>query len=182
LTRIAGPRAAGSQGVLRAYRERVFCDSTLQRVPWTAEGQRLRRREQLSRPVDRVSRVLSVRPGGPHGDLDVAVAVPGYLGHAQLLVEGLCVVVDGEHVQDQGFAVLPGLVEEGADQTGADAVTLMIGVDLDAGQVDLVRAVLDVEHADGCPAGGDDLPSTGVEGAGVVLTLDVLVPSQVAVT
>src|SRR5712691_2252451 len=26
--------------------------------------------------------------GEPHGDLDVAVAVPGYFGHAELLVEG----------------------------------------------------------------------------------------------
>lgn len=40
----------------------------------------------------------------------------------------------------------------------------MIGVDFDAGEVDLDGAVFDVEHADACPAGGDDLPAARVEG------------------
>jgi hypothetical protein len=43
---------------------------------------------------------LPARPGGPHSDLDVAGAVPGYLLHAEPLVESLGALVDGEHVKD----------------------------------------------------------------------------------
>jgi hypothetical protein len=121
--------------------------------------------------------VFPARPGGPHSDLDVAGAVPGYLPHAQPLVEGLGAVVGGEHVQDEVLAVPPGLVDERADEAGADAAALMPGVDLDAGEVDLAGAVFDAEHADVCPARGDDLPVAGVEGAGVEVALDFLVPS-----
>ena len=44
--------------------------------------------------------VLPARPGGPHSDLDVVVAVPGYLLRTESLVEGLSALVDGEHVKD----------------------------------------------------------------------------------
>lgn len=56
--------------------------------------------------------VLPARAGGPHGDLDVVVAMPGYFGHAESLVEGLGAAVDGEHVKDEILAFLPGLVDE----------------------------------------------------------------------
>jgi hypothetical protein len=42
----------------------------------------------------------------PLGDLDVALAVPGYFPHAQPLVERLGAAVDGEHVEDQVLAIL----------------------------------------------------------------------------
>src|SRR5215467_1363431 len=103
--------------------------------------------------------VLSVWQGGPHGDFGVIVAVPGYFGHAEPLVERLGAVVYGEHVQDQVLAFLGGLVDECTDQAGADAVPLMIGVDFDASEVDLAGTVFDVEHADACPAGCNDLPA-----------------------
>src|SRR6266571_335090 len=121
--------------------------------------------------------VFLARPGGPHGDLDVAGAVPGDLRHAEPLVEGKSPRVDGEHVKDEVLAVLPGLVDERADEAGADAAALMAGVDLDAGEVDLGGTVFDVQHADVCPAGGDDLPAARVEPAGVEATLALLVPS-----
>ncbi|HEY6314904.1 MAG TPA: hypothetical protein VIY52_29455 [Streptosporangiaceae bacterium] len=76
-------------------------------------------------------------------------------------------MVDGEHVEDQVLALVPGLVEERADEAGADAVALPIGVDLDAGEVDLGAAVFDGDHADVCPVGGDDLPAVRVERTGV---------------
>src|SRR5215469_86878 len=47
-----------------------------------------------------VGTVLLAQSCRPHGDLDVVVAVPGHFCHAELLVEGLGAVVDGEHVQD----------------------------------------------------------------------------------
>ena len=66
--------------------------------------------------------VLPARAGGPHGDLDVVVATPGYFGHAESLVEALGAAVDGEHVKDEILAFLPGLVDECADEAGTDAV------------------------------------------------------------
>jgi hypothetical protein len=51
-------------------------------------------------------------------------------------------------------------------------------VDLDAGEVDLAGTVFDVEHADVCPADGDDLPALRVEPAGVESTLALFVPSS----
>jgi hypothetical protein len=51
--------------------------------------------------------VLPARAGGPHGDLDVAVAIPGYFGHAESLVEALGAAVDGEHVKDEILAFCP---------------------------------------------------------------------------
>jgi hypothetical protein len=68
------------------------------------------------------------------------------------------------------LAFLPGLVDECADEAGTDAAALMIGVDFDTGEVDLGGAVFDVEHADACPAGGDDLPAARVEGTGMEVT------------
>jgi hypothetical protein len=44
---------------------------------------------------------------------------------------------------------VPGFVYECADEAGADAVTLVIGADFDASQVDLGGAVFDVENAKG---------------------------------
>jgi hypothetical protein len=38
------------------------------------------------------------------------VAMPGYFGHAESLVEGLGAADDGEHVKDEILAFLPGLV------------------------------------------------------------------------
>jgi len=52
----------------------------------------------------------------------------------------------------------------------------MAGVDFDAGQVDLPRAVVDVQHADISLPGGDDLPPVRVEGALMKGTLDLFVP------
>jgi hypothetical protein len=98
------------------------------------------------------------------------VAMPGYFGHAGSLVEGLGAAVDGELVKDEILAFLPGLADECADEAGTDAAALMIGVDFDTGEVDLGGAVFDVEHADACPAGGDDLPAAQVEGAGMEVT------------
>jgi hypothetical protein len=65
------------------------------------------------------------------------VAMPGYFGHAESLVEGLGAAVDGERVKDEILAFPPGLVDECADETGTDAAALMIGVDFDTGEVDL---------------------------------------------
>jgi integrase len=56
--------------------------------------------------------VLPAWADGPHGDLDVAVAVPGYLSHAESLVEGLGPAVDSEHVKDKVLAFLPGPVRK----------------------------------------------------------------------
>ena len=81
----------------------------------------------VRRPVDRVLAVLPVRRAEPHGDLDVALTVPGYFPHAQPLVEGLSAAVDGQHVQDQVLAVPGRLVSEGPDETGAGAVALVTG-------------------------------------------------------
>jgi hypothetical protein len=71
-------------------------------------------------------------------------------------------VVDGKHVQDQVMACAPGFVDECANEAGADAAPLVIGADLDAGQVDLAGALFDVEHAD-VGLGGDDLPAAGLK-------------------
>src|SRR6202035_3410795 len=51
-----------------------------------------------------------------------------------------------------------------------------VGVDFDAGQVDLPGAVVDIQHADIGLPGGDDLPSVRVEGALMKRALDLLVP------
>src|SRR5215471_13060828 len=120
--------------------------------------------------------VLLPRPRGPHGDLDVVVAAPGYFSHAKSLVERLGAVVDGEHVEDQILAVLPSFVDECAAEAGADAVALILGVDFDAGEVDLGRPVFDVDHADVDPIGCDDLPAVGVERTGMEVTLALLIP------
>jgi hypothetical protein len=49
-------------------------------------------------------------------------------------------VVGGKHVQDQILTFLPSLVGECADEAGTDAAALIIGVDFDAGEVDLAGA------------------------------------------
>ena len=69
-----------------------------------------------------------------------------------------------------------GLVDKRADQAGTDAAALMAGMDLDAGKVDFAGTVFDVEHADVCAAGGDDLPAARVKPAGVVVMLALLIP------
>ena len=67
-------------------------------MAWRLVGIAAAKPEQLSRPVDQVVlTVLPARQDAPHGDLDV-VAVPGYFGHAESLVEGLGAVVNGEHL------------------------------------------------------------------------------------
>ena len=80
--------------------------------------------------------------GQPHGDLDVVLAVPGHFLHAKSLVESLDAVVEGEHVKDQVLALPPGLISECVNEEGADALAVIIGMDLDAGDVDLAEAVL----------------------------------------
>src|SRR6266581_4143880 len=105
-------------------------------------------RSALLRPWSCGVTIFPAGPGGSHGDLDVARAVPSYLPHAEPLVEGMSARVDGERVKDEVLAFLPGLVDERADEAGADAAALTAGVNLDAGQVDLGGTVFDVEHAD----------------------------------
>jgi hypothetical protein len=56
--------------------------------------------------------------------------VPGYFGQAESLVEHLGTMVDGEHIQDEVLAFLPGLGGEPADQPAADAESLVAGEDL----------------------------------------------------
>jgi hypothetical protein len=51
-------------------------------------------------------------------------AVPGDLRHAEPLVEGLGARVDGEHVKDEVLAFPAGLVDDRADDAGADAASL----------------------------------------------------------
>src|SRR6516165_1989058 len=114
--------------------------------------------------------------GQPHGDPDVVVAVPGHFFHAKSLVEGLGAVVDGEHVEDQVLTLPLGLIGECADEEGTDAPALIVGMDLDARNVDLAGPVFDVEHADVCLTGGDDLPPAPVESASVGSTLRLVVP------
>lgn len=97
-------------------------------------------------------------------------------------VEGVGAAVDREDVQDEVLAPLAGVVEELADEVPADAATLVIGVDLDAGQVDLGRAVFHDQDADIRTVGGDDLPPVWVEPARVEFTLDCVVPPQIAAT
>src|ERR1022692_748490 len=125
-----------------------------------------------------VPRSLSITwpAGRPHSDLGAAVAVPGHFFHAESLVENLGAAVDDEHVKDQVLAFLLGLVNECADQAGADSMALETGVNLDPGQVDLAGAVFDVKHADVLPADGDDLPAVRVEGPCLEVPLDLLVP------
>jgi hypothetical protein len=54
-------------------------------------------------------------------------AMPGYFGQAESLVECLGAMVDGEHVQDEVLAFLPGLGGERADEPAADAESLVAG-------------------------------------------------------
>jgi len=102
--------------------------------------------------------------------------VPGHFCQAEALVERLRAVVDRQHVKNQVLAAAFCFIQERADDPGADAVALMPGVDFDAGQVDLPRAVVDIQHADIGVPGGDDLPSVRVEGAVMRRALDLLVP------
>jgi hypothetical protein len=124
----------------------------------------------------RTHQLLLPMTGGLHGDLGVAVAVPGHFLQAKPMVERLRAAVDREHVEDQVLARALCFLDKGADDPGTDAVALMAGVDFDAGQVDLPGAVLDIQHADVSLPGGDDLPSVRVEGALMKRALDLLVP------
>ena len=101
--------------------------------------------------------------GGPHGDLGVAVTTPGHFCHAEPLVERLRAAVDREHVENQVLACALCFIQKRADDPGAYAVALMVGVEFDAGQVDLPWAVLDIQHAGIGLPGGDDLPSVRVK-------------------
>src|SRR5919109_1002692 len=100
----------------------------------------------------------------------------GHFSQAESPVEGVCPVVDREHVQDQVLTSPVGLAQERGDELGTDAASLMVGMDLDAAKVDLGGAVLDAEHADTSPVGGDDLPAVWIEPARVIVPLDLLVP------
>ena len=132
--------------------------------------------KQISCPAAIVSAATSGCKGGPHGDLGVVVAMPGDFPQAKPEVERLRPTVDREHVENQVVACLLCLIKKSADEPGADAAALMVRVDFDAGQVDLARAVVDIQHADiGLPV-GDDLPSVHVEGARMKRALDLLVP------
>ena len=93
------------------------------------------------------------------------------------MVKVVGALVDGEHVQDEVLAALPGLVNECADEPGAGSVTLMFGTDFDAGKVDLAGAVFDIEHADVCSVRSNDLPAVRVEGPGVEVALGLFVPA-----
>src|SRR5258708_24859637 len=120
---------------------------------------------------------LSLRRGGRHGDLQVAVTGAGHCRQAEPPVEGLSAVVDDEHVEDEVLVLVPGLVDGGVDEAGAEAAALMVREDVDAGEVDLVRAAVGVEHADVCAVGRDDLPAARLEGADVETALDLVVPA-----
>jgi hypothetical protein len=117
--------------------------------------------------------------GGPHGDLGVAGAVPGHFPEAKPEVERLRAAVDREHVENQVVAFLLRFVKKCADEPCADAAALMVRVDLDAGQVDLARAVIDIQHADIVLPAGDDLPSVHVEGARMKRALDLVADRSV---
>ena len=103
--------------------------------------------------------------------------MPGYFPEAVSLVEGLCPVVDRQDVQDDVLAVLTGGVDEPVDEVRADAATLVLGVELDAGQVNLGRAVFDDQEAGVYAGSSDDLPLPGVEGACVKPALDIIIPA-----
>src|SRR5260370_15672766 len=113
---------------------------------------------------------------GPHGEYGGGVAVPGPCLQAKALVERLCAAGDREHVENQVLAIALCFIQKHADDPGAYAAALMAGVEFDARQVDLPRAVVDIQHADIGLPGGDDLPSVRVEGALVKRALDLLVP------
>ena len=83
------------------------------------------------------------RPAG-HPDLDAAVAVPGHLTLAESPIQRLGALVDREYVQDQGLVALFGLAQKQADESAADAASLMVGVEFDPRQPGLGRAVFDV--------------------------------------
>lgn len=105
---------------------------------------------------------LSARLPIPHSDLDVVVAVPVYFGHAEPLIEGMGALVDREYIEGQDLPLLRGRVDERADEPGANAVALVNGTDLDAGEIDFAGPALDVKHANVFPASGDDLPRSGL--------------------
>jgi hypothetical protein len=113
---------------------------------------------------------------GPHGYLGAAIAMPGHFRQAEPPVERLRPAVDREHVENQVLAYALCFRQQRADDPGTDAVTLMAGVDLDAGQVNLPEAVLDIQHADVGLPGGDDLPSVRAECTLMKDALDLLVP------
>src|SRR5258708_32514086 len=98
---------------------------------------------------------LSLRRGGRHGDLQVAVTGPGHFRQAEPPVEGLSAVVDDEHVEDEVLVLLPGLVDERLDEAGADTAPLMGPEGRYAGEGDLVRPGARAAHVDVWAARGD---------------------------
>jgi hypothetical protein len=76
----------------------------------------------------------------------------------------------------KSLALLFRLVDERADELGADAATLIAGVDFDAGEIAFAWPVFDVDRADVCPFDGDDPPAVRGEGVDVEGPLDQLVP------
>jgi hypothetical protein len=80
------------------------------------------------------------RSGGSTVRLDPDGPAPGTDGsYAAALVEGMCAVVDRQDVQDNALATLTGIIDESADEVRADAATLVIGMQLNTGHVDLGR-------------------------------------------
>jgi hypothetical protein len=102
--------------------------------------------------------------------------VTGDFGQAKTLVERSGAAVDRQHLQNQVLARTLCFLHKRADDPAADGAALMAGIDFDARQVDLPRTVVDIQHADIGPAGGDDLPSARVEGAVMKRALNLLVP------
>jgi hypothetical protein len=99
-----------------------------------------------------------------------------FFGQAKPLVERPGAAVDRQHVENQVLALALCFGQKRADDPAAEAAALMAGVDFDARQVDLPRAVVDIQHADPGLPGGDDLPSARVEGAVMKRALNLLVP------
>lgn len=81
--------------------------------------------------------------------------MPGDFLESQALVEGLFGMVDRQDVQDNALATLTGIIDEPADEVRAGAATLMIGMQLNTGHVDLGRAVLDDQEAGLCAVGSE---------------------------
>ena len=113
--------------------------------------------------------------GGSHGDLGTAVTVPGHFRQAEPLVERFRAAVDREHVENQVPARPLRFVQKRGDDPGTDAQALIAGIDLDAGQVDLPGAVINIQDAGTGLPGSDDLPPVRVEGALVKCALDLLI-------
>jgi hypothetical protein len=74
---------------------------------------------------------------------------------SRALAERLSAVVDGRHVQGNALATLMGISGEPVEEVRADAPALAIGMELNAGNVDLGEVILDDQEADLCAVGSD---------------------------